>query len=316
MADPLLDFATFLRIAETGSLTRAASELHQSLTAVSRRLARLEERLGVRLVNRTTRRLSLTDEGAIFHERASRILDDILDAESEVSQAQDAAVGSIRLTTSFGFGRRHLARLVHAFEREHPRVRIHLDVSDRVVDLVDAGFDLAVRLGGLADSSLIARSLVANDYVLCAAPSYLERRGRLASVSDLTSHDVIVYGTPARNVWTFAGGEKVEVGGDLSTNDGDLAHAWALEGAGIVHKTIWEVADDIRQGKLEIVLPDRRLPGAPIHAVLPHSRLTPARVRLLLDFLSKRLRETWQREIAPILPAHARPPTNGGRRSG
>jgi len=302
MADQLNDLTTFVRIAETGSLTAAAGELEQSLTAVSRRLARLEERLGVRLVNRTTRRLSLTDEGMALHARATRILDDIMDAEAEVSRAQDTAIGLIRVTTTFAFGRRHLARLIHVFEQEHPRLRVHLDASDRIVDLVDAGFDLAVRFGVLADSSLVTRSLAANDNVLCAAPSYLDRRGRPRSIEDLSEHDAILFGAPVQNVWAFADGAKIEVHGDLTTNDGDLAHVWALAGAGIINKAVWDVADDIRNGALEIVLPDIRLPGAPIHAVLPHSRLTAARVRLLLEFLTDELRQHWDREIAPVLP--------------
>ncbi|WP_343698993.1 LysR family transcriptional regulator [Caulobacter sp.] len=302
MADQLADFIVFARIAESGSLTAAAASLNLSLAAVSRRLMRLEERLGVRLINRTTRTLSLTDEGAAFHLRATRILEDIAEAEAEVSRGQNTAVGLLRVTTTFAFGRRRLASLVHAFEREHPGVRVHLDASDRVVDLVNEGFDVAVRFGPLADSSLIARPVAANDYVLCASPDYLDRRGRPTSLEELASHDAVLFGAPPPDVWTFADGRQVRMRGDLTTNDGDLAHVWALEGAGVIMKAVWDVAGDIQRGDLEIVLPKVPLPDAPIHAVYPHNRLAAAKTRLFVAFLARTLRGHWERDIAPILP--------------
>lgn len=301
MADQLTDFITFVRIAEAGSLTGAAASLNQSLTAVSRRLAGLEERLGVRLVNRTTRTLSLTDEGRAFYARAARILDDVIEAEAEASRGQNVAVGLLRVTTTFAFGRRHMARLIHSFERDHPRVKIHLDASDRLVDLVNEGFDVAIRFGSLADSSLIARTLSPNEYVLCAAPSYLDRKGRPKALDLLGEHDAILFGTPPSNIWTFADGRQIRMRGDLTTNDGDLAHVWALEGAGIIMKAIWDVADDIQYGRLEIVLPSVRIPNAPIHAIIPHSRFASAKVRLFIEFLSRQLRAQWENDVAPAL---------------
>lgn len=301
MADNLTDMIAFVRIAESGSLSAAAAELDQSLAVISRRLARLEERLGVRLVNRTTRQLSLTDEGVAFHQRCARILSDIEEAEAEVTKGREVAVGLLRMTSTFAFARRKLAPLLHEFESQHPGLRVHLDASDRIVNLVDEGFDVAIRFGAMSDSSLISRALAPNAYVMCASPTYLDRRGRPGEIEDLLSHECILFGSPPVARWTFQDGSSVRIRGDLTTNDGDLAHIWALEGAGIVLKSIWDVHDDIHQGRLEIVLPGTWPPASPLHAVFPHSRLAAARVRLVLDFLTRRLRSQWDESIAALV---------------
>ena len=301
MTDNLTDMIAFVRIAETGSLSAAAAELDQSLAVVSRRLARLEGRLGVRLVNRTTRQLSLTDEGVAFQLRCTRILNDIEEAEAEVTKGREIAVGLLRMSSTFAFARRELAPLLHEFESQHSGLRIHLDASDRIVNLVDEGLDIAIRFGELPDSSLIARALAPNAYVICASPAYLDRRGRPGELEDLLSHECVLFGSPPVARWTFEDGSSIKVHGDLSTNDGDLAHIWALEGSGIVLKSIWDVYDDIHQGRLEIVLPGMRPPASPLHAVFPHSRLAAARVRLVLDFLTRRLRSQWEEGIAPLV---------------
>lgn len=301
MADTLADMTAFVRIAETGSLSAAAAELDQSLAVISRRLARLEERLGVRLVNRTTRQLSLTDEGVAFHQRCARILNDIEEAEAEVTRGREVAVGLLRMTSTFAFARRVLAPLLLEFEAEQPGLRVHLDASDRIVNLVDEGFDVAIRFGAMSDSGLIARVVAPNAYVLCAAPAYLDRRGRPGEIDDLLSHECIIFGSPPNGRWTFEDGSSVKVRGDLTTNDGDLAHVWALGGAGIALKSIWDVYDDIHAGRLEIVLPGTRPPATPLHAVFPHSRLAAARVRLVLDFLTRRLRSQWDGRIAGLV---------------
>lgn len=301
MADNLTDMTAFVRIAETGSLSAAATELDQSLAVISRRLARLEERLGVRLINRTTRQLSLTDEGVMFHQRCARILNDIEEAEAEVTKGREVAVGLLRMTSTFAFARRQLAPLLHEFETRHPGLRVHLDASDRIVNLVDEGFDVAIRFGEMSDSSLIARTIAPNAYVMCASPAYLDRRGRPGGIDDLLSHECILFGAPPNSRWTFEDGSSVKVRGDLSTNDGDLAHVWALEGAGIALKSIWDVYDDIHAGRLEIVLPHLCPPASPLHAVFPHARLAAARVRLVLDFLARRLRAQWEERIAGLV---------------
>ncbi|MDB5973839.1 MAG: LysR family transcriptional regulator [Nevskia sp.] len=290
MADSLFDMVVFVRIIETGSLSAAARDLHLSLAVVSRRLGRLEERLGVRLANRTTRTLSLTEEGAAFHARCVRILGDIEEAEMEVTRGRNTATGLLRVTSTFAFARRRLAPLLHEFQQLHPGLQIHLEATDSFVNLVESGYDLAIRFGALADSSLIARQLAPNVRVICAAPAYLDRHGRPANIDDLLNHDCIIYGNPPLDHWRFADGSSVRVKGTLSTNDGEAAHAWALEGAGLVLKSTWDVEEDIAAGRLEVVLPALQLPAAPIHAVYPHRRHTAARVRLCVEFLAKKLR--------------------------
>ena len=297
MADNLFDMVVFVHVVETGSLSGAARHLHLSVAVVSRRLSRLEERLGVRLANRTTRRLSLTEEGAAFHARCVRILEDVEDAETEVTRGRDIATGLLRVTSTFAFGRRRLAPLLHEFRQLHPGLQIHLNVSDGFVNLVEGGYDLAIRFGALADSNLIMRQLAPNVRVICAAPAYLEHHGRPATIDELMRHDCIIFGNPPMDHWRFADGSSIRVKGTLSANDGDVAHAWAVEGAGLVMKSIWDVEQDIRSGRLEVVLPSLQLPAAPIHAVYPHRRHTAAKVRLCIDFLAEKLTERGLRDI-------------------
>lgn len=218
-----------------------------------------------------------------------------------MTRGREVAVGLLRMTTTFAFARRQLAPLLHEFESRHPGLRVHLDASDRIVNLVDEGFDVAIRFGEMSDSSLIARAVAPNAYVMCAAPAYLDRRGRPRGIDDLLSHECILFGSPPSSRWTFEDGSSVKVRGDLTTNDGDLAHIWALEGAGIALKSIWDVFDDIHRERLEIILPGTRPPATPLHAVFPHSRLAAARVRLVLDFLTKRLRTQWDERIASLV---------------
>jgi DNA-binding transcriptional LysR family regulator len=289
MADNLFDMVVFVRVVEAGSLSAAARDLRLSVAVVSRRLSRLEERLEVRLANRTTRTLSLTEEGAAFHARCVRILGDIEEAETEVTRGRDTATGLLRVTSTFAFGRRRMAPLLHEFRQLHPGLTVHLDASDGFVNLVEGGYDLAIRFGALADSSLIVRQLASNVRVICAAPAYLDRHSRPATIDDLLRHDCIIYGNPPMDLWRFADGSSIRVKGTLSANDGEVAHAWALEGAGLVLKSIWDVEQDIRAGRLEVVLPSLRLPAAPIHAVYPHRRHTAAKVRLCVDFLARKL---------------------------
>ncbi|WP_041777914.1 LysR family transcriptional regulator [Beijerinckia indica] len=301
MGHDFLDMLVFVRIIEAGSLSGAARELDLSLAVVSRRLARLEERLGVRLINRTTRTLAPTEEGAAFHARCARILADLDEAEQEVTQGRDVATGLLRLTSPVAFGQRWLAPLLHDFQALHPRLQIYLDASDTVMNLVESGYDLAIRLGGLSDSSLIARQIAPDYRVICAAPSYLARRGRPHTIEDLAQHDCIIHGRPPMDHWTFADGRTIKVRGTLASNHGALAQSWALQGAGLVLKSMWDVRDDVIAGRLEIVLPNFPLPMTPIHAVYPHSRYAAARVRLCVDYLIERLR----REVDALQPDSA-----------
>ncbi|TDK31903.1 LysR family transcriptional regulator [Rhizobium deserti] len=290
MSDGFLDMLVFVRVTEAGSLSRAARELGFSLTVVSRKLSRLEERLGVRLVNRTTRSLTLTEEGSRFYDRSVRILAEIEDAETEAASGRDSAIGTLRVTATFAFGIRWLAPLLAEFQQSHPSLNVRLDTADGLVNIVEEGYDLAVRFGSLADSSLIARQLAPNRRVICAAPEYLERYGRPSSVEDLVDHDIVSFGDTPNTHWNFEDGRSVNVRSRLGTNNGELAHRWALQGRGLIMKSIWDVEDDIASGKLEIVLPGEKLPSAPIHAVFPHTRLAAAKVRLCVEFLATRLK--------------------------
>lgn len=290
MSDGFLDMLVFVRVTEAGSLSRAARELGFSLTVVSRKLSRLEERLGVRLINRTTRSLTLTEEGSRFYDRSVRILAEIEDAETEAASGRDAAIGTLKVTATFAFGLRWLAPLLAEFQQSHPMLNVRLDTTDGLINIVEDGYDLAIRFGDLADSSLIARQLAPNRRVICAAPAYLDRSGRPSSIEDLVNYDVVSFGDPPNTHWTFEDGRSVNVRSRLGSNNGELAHRWALQGRGLILKSIWDVEDDVSSGKLEIVLPDQRLPAAPIHAVFPHNRLAAAKVRLCVDFLAARLK--------------------------
>jgi DNA-binding transcriptional LysR family regulator len=290
MSDSFLDMLVFVRVVDAGSLSGAARELRFSLAVVSRKLARLEERLGVRLINRTTRSLTLTEEGARFYDRCVRILAEVDDAEMEAASGRDTAIGLLRVTSTFAFGCRWLAPLLQEFQALHPGLHVHLDTEDTVTNIIEGGYDLAIRFGALADSSLIARQLAPNMRYICGAPAYLAERGRPKSIEDLLSHEVITFGNPPNSHWTFADGQSLTVTGKFSTNNGELAHRWAVNGAGLVLKSIWDVHDDLTAGRLEIVLPEMRLPAAPIHAVFPHNRLTAAKIRLCVEFLAMRLK--------------------------
>lgn len=294
MTDRFAEMQVFVRVVETGRLAAAARDLGLSSAVVSRRLAALERRLGVRLLNRTTRSLALTDEGADFHAHCRRLLAELEDAEAQAARGGRTALGALHISSTAAFARR-LAPLLRAFRCEHPGVSVRLHVSDAVVNLVDGGFDLAVRFGTLDDSSLIARELAPNYRVICAAPDYLDARGRPTSIADLNDHDCILMGDPPSTLWHFADGRSVHVGGAYACNDGEIAHLWAREGAGLVVKSIWDVQADIEAGRLEIVLADTPLPASPIHAVYPHRRHVAPKVRLCVAFLRERLQAAAQR---------------------
>lgn len=296
MADQLMQMRVFVQVVEAGSLSAAARELGLSPAVVSRRLAALEQRLGVRLINRTTRNLALTDEGTDFQARCLRILAEIEEAETQAAVGARAASGELRVTSTVAFARR-LAPLLYEFQRLHEGLSVRLHASDAVVNIVEGGFDLAVRFGTLADSSLIARELAPNRRVICAAPSYLAQRGRPKHPDDLVHHDCVLMGDPAPGIWQFADGRSARVDGHYASNDGEIAHLWAVQGAGLVLKSIWDVQDDLASGRLETVLDAHPLPCAAIHAMYPHRRFVAPKVRLCVDFLRECLAEQ-----APKMP--------------
>ncbi|AOJ87014.1 LysR family transcriptional regulator [Burkholderia sp. MSMB0856] len=293
---PALD--TFARIVSAGSLSAAARELDLSLSVVSKRLAHLESQLGVRLLHRTTRQQTLTDDGAQFHAQVLRILAEVDRAETLMSDRRGTVSGVLRLTGPGELGRLRIAPLVAAFQRQHPELIVQLMLTDTIVDLLAQDIDVAVRIGSLADSTMIARELAPNHRVLCASSSYLAVHGLPAHPAELRAHRCIVMGDQPRTEWRFDGAQgavTVEVTAALLTNDGGAARTLALEGAGIALKSIWDVGADLEAGRLVRVLPTFAAPAAPLHAVYPGGRHVPLRVRAFVDFLRDQLRETWRR---------------------
>lgn len=289
--DRFQSIAAFVSVIENGSFARAAEKLGQSVSAVSRRVAELEEHLDARLLNRTTRRLSLTETGRAFHERAVQLLADLEEAEQGASAGGVTPRGTLRLTAPITYGIRVLAPIVAAFAAKYDQVRVDVDLSDRVVDLVDEGFDLAVRIGEIRSQFLVARRIGATSLVCCAAPSYLERHGTPRTPDDLARHSCLTYEYAAtRHQWRFIGADGgdrvVRIGGPLHANNGRMLGALAVEGAGIVCEPDFILAPDLERGALVPILTDWTLPSIAIHAAYPSRRHLSAKVRAFVDFLA------------------------------
>lgn len=290
------DLAFFVRLVQCGSLAATAQELGVTPPAVSRRLAALERRLGVRLLNRTTRSLGATPEGERYLEQARRILDDIGELERELAGSRSEPQGLLRVNTSFGFGRRLIAPLVSDFVRRHPKVEIQLQLTDRIPPLTDAAFDVSIRFGRPPDSRLYARRLLTNHRVLCAAPAYLDAHAPIETPKDLARHACIVIreNEAAYGSWQlFADDDKrretVKVGGALSSNDGETAVKWALAGHGVLLRSLWDIAGELAAGRLRRVLPGWQSAPADVYALYPERMHLSAKVRAFVDFLGERI---------------------------
>lgn len=288
--DGFSDLAFFTLVARCGSLAAAAQELGVTPPAASKRLAALERRLGVRLMQRTTRRLSLTPEGETYLLDGARVLEDLEQLERTVAGGSSTPRGLVRVSATLGFGRRMLAPALSRFAAIHPEVQAQLHLSDRPVNLVEQGFDLMLRFGDLPDARLTARLLARNRRVLCAAPAYLRGAGQPASPRELTRHRCIVIreSDETFGTWHLRQGQRLEtvkVRGVLSTNDGETALNWALQGHGILLRSLWEAAPHLARGELRVVLGDWQLPGADIYAVFATRSQLAAKTRALLDFL-------------------------------
>jgi DNA-binding transcriptional LysR family regulator len=288
--DRLKQIESFAAVAGKGSLTAAAQAEGVAPAVIGRRIDALEERLGVKLLVRTTRRLTLTHEGSAFLEDCQRILADIANAEASVSAGGVKASGHLRITAPAGFGRRHVAPLVPKFLALHPDVSLSLNLSDRVVDIVNEGFDSAVRVGDLPDSSLVSVRLAENRRLCVAAPSYLRRAGTPKHPSELMRHDCLLLSSDASQTrgWAFrVEGEVTHLrpGGRLDCSDGQVLHAWCLQGLGLAWRSTWEVEEQIAAGELQEVLAEFAAPPNGIYAVVPQRRHLPLRVRLWIDFL-------------------------------
>jgi LysR family transcriptional activator of dmlA len=291
----------FVLLARHGNLTAAARELDLTPPAATKRLAQLEARLGVRLVNRTTRSVSLTAEGETYLHHATRILAEVREMEDAVSSSRSMPRGLLRVNATLGFGRTTIAPLVSEFAKRHPHVEVQLDVTDRPIDLVDSGVDLAIRFGSLPDKRLNARRVMSNRRFLCASPRYLEQHGTPATLADLSDHQCIVHrqNDDAYGIWRLVHKghpEVVKVQGMLSSNDGDIVLGWALDGHGILVRSEWDLAKYLESGRLRIVLPEFVQPSADLFVYYPSKRNQSARARAFVDFLVERFKK-------PVIPA-------------
>lgn len=290
--DSLDEMAVFAGVAEAGGFTAAAAVLGISKSAVSKRVSRLEDRLGARLLNRTTRRLSLTEVGAAFHERCIRILAEVEEAELAVSNLQAKPRGTLRVNAPMSFGVLHVVPALAGFMSRYPELKVDLVLNDRVVDLIEEGFDVAVRIANLPDSSLVARRLASFRRVVCASPDYLRRHGTPVHPRDLRDHNCLNYTyLLTTGGWRFRGPSgplTVSVSGTLEANNGDALCAAALSGIGVCMLPIFIVDKDLLAGRLQAVLRDFEETGLSIQAVFPHARHLSAKVRAFIDFLAQR----------------------------
>ena len=288
--DRIDGFRLFVRVVETGSFSRAAADLGVTQPTVTRQVAALEQRLGVRLVNRNTRRLSVTDAGRVYYERSKALLDLLEETEHLTLDRQTAFTGRIRIATSVAFGRRVVTPLILGFMKAHPEIEIDLRCDDAFVDLVAQGIDVSVRLGRLADSSMAAKPLGVNPWVLVAAPAYLAKRGRPAEPQDLGRHDVLVYSSVHGDDqlhFTHPRRERVSVRvkGAFRCNNLSSLLAAAREGFGIAALPLYVAGASIDAGNLETLLTAYTLPSQEIHAVFPSPKMVPSKVTAFVEHL-------------------------------
>ncbi|TDP61679.1 LysR substrate-binding domain-containing protein [Roseateles toxinivorans] len=294
------DLGFFSALASAGSLSAAARELGITTPAVSKHLALMEARIGVSLVNRTTRRMSLTPEGELYLEHARRILGDINDMEALLGVSKATPRGLLRVNATLGFGRSHVAPLISTFVRQYPEVEVQLQLSVNPPPLTEDSFDVCIRFGAPPDARVMARQIAPNRRLLCAAPAYLARHGIPRLPSDLSKHNCIGIrqGEEAYGVWRLSSGsgksistEAIKTRGNLTTNDGEIAVNWALDGHGILMRAEWDIARYLHNGRLVQVLPQCFTPDADIHAVYPQRHQRAARVRVFVDFMAQAFRQ-------------------------
>jgi DNA-binding transcriptional LysR family regulator len=290
--DRFIGMAVFAKVVESSSFAAAARHFDMSPAMVSKHVRTLEERLGVRLLNRTTRHVSATEVGQNYYERCLRILNELEDAERAAGDLEAAPRGLLRVTSSVSFGAHQLAPAIADYLVAYPDVSIDLSLHDNYVDLLEERIDLAIRLGQLADSSLIAKKLYAVEMVLCASPGYLSANGSPQTPRDLSKHNCLIYTYATPRMWTFTDpngkAEVIRVSGRLSANSGDPLLALALKDAGILLGPDYLVANDLSAGRLLRLLPDYKTQETPVYAVYPHSHFLPAKTRTFIDFLAAR----------------------------
>ncbi|MGV6477461.1 LysR substrate-binding domain-containing protein [Azotobacter vinelandii] len=296
--NPVSELTFFTLLVRLGSLAATARELNLTPPAVSKRLAQLERRLGVRLLNRTTRSISLTGEGELYLLNAQRILGEIEEMERQVSSSRAAPKGLLRVNAPLGFGRTYVGPAISSFVKRYPDVEVQLQLTDRPINLPNDAIDVGIRFGELPDSRLIARRIASNRRLLCAAPAYLQACGRPETPKDLMRHNCIVLrqNDAAFGVWRLSRGkqsESIKVRGSLSTNEGEVALNWALDGHGILMRAEWDLAKYLRSGRLEEVLEEYETPPADIYAVYLERLNLSAKVSFFVDHL----RDFFQRSV-------------------
>ena len=289
------DLGFFNSLAAAGSLSAAARELGVSTPAVSKHLAVMEARVGLPLVNRSTRRMSLTPEGELLLEHARRILGEIDEMQSLLGLSKATPQGLLRVNATLGFGRSHVAPLISRFVRKHPLVQVQLQLSVNPPPLTDDSFDVCIRFGAPPDTRVVSRLIAPNRRLLCAAPAYLAKHGTPKAPADLARHNCIGIrqGEEAYGLWRLSSGRgkgasavAIKTQGNLTTNDGEIAVNWALDGHGILMRAEWDIDRYLRSGRLVQVLPQYHTPDADIHAVYPQRHRLAARVRAFVDFVA------------------------------
>ncbi|RJF92202.1 LysR family transcriptional regulator [Noviherbaspirillum saxi] len=288
--DGITDLSFFAILVKSGSLAAAAQELGVTPSSVSKRLAGLETRLRVRLLNRTTRRISLTPEGELYLTEGERIISDLDALEQRISGSADTPKGLLKVSATLGFGRRHIMPVISTFARKYPDVEVQMHLSDRPVNMAEHGFDIAIRFGELPDTRMTARKLANNRRFICASHSYISQHGIPAHPKELSKHECIfiresdeTYGT-----WHFRykdRQETVKVRGQLSTNDGESALGWALDGHGLIIRSEWDVAAYLRSGRLRRLLEEWEVPPADIYVVYPTKHNLSAKTRAFVEYM-------------------------------
>ena len=309
--DTLSGMRLFTKVVEVGSFSAAGRQLGLAVSSVSRQVGALEEALGTRLLNRSTRSLGLTEAGGIYYARASRIIADVDDANAAVSELTETPRGTLRLNVPVGFGRRYIAPYMQEFLAAHPGVRVELNVTDHYVDLIEEGADLAIRIGHTSQQSFIVRKLATIDRVLCASSEYLDRHGRPERPEDLARHNCLVNQLrPGEMTWQLTGQDgthDVQVAGNLAANNAGAIGAAMAAGVGIALLPVWVAGREIQMGLVEVVLPEFRAHPTgfadEVFAVFPHRRNLSAKVRAYVDFIAEKFRTEPDFRIGPTIEA-------------
>lgn len=304
--DKFKQIEAFVASVDQGSFAAAALSLQVTPVMVGRRIDALEKRLGVRLLHRSTRRLALTEEGVVYLEQCRKVLSELDAVEGSISESRYAASGHLIISTPAAFGRKHVAPYAPEFLRQHPRLRISFNLTDRVVDLVREGYDMGIRIGGTIDPNFVAIKLASNKRVVCATPAYFKKHGKPKTLDDLADHNCLSFnlqGGQQRGWYFQLRGKTVAIRamGNLDCNDGELLHRWMAEGLGLGWRSLWEIQGQLEDGTLETVLDDFALPAYDIMAVYPQQRNVPAKVRLFIDHLKKVYSQPgyWQGRMSP-----------------